>query len=58
MKKIIDYKLIQASSNLTSEVKKAIDEGWQPYGSVAVVLSGTTYNTYFYQPMVKYEKES
>lgn len=39
MSRITDYKVIQADGNraLAKEVKRLIDEGWEPWGSVILV---------------------
>jgi hypothetical protein len=39
MSRITDYKVIQADGNraLAEEVKRFVDEGWEPWGSVILV---------------------
>ena len=55
MKKILEYKVITSlsASGLTTDVQRAITDGWQPKGSLKVTSSGTKH-----QAMVKYEPES
>lgn len=63
--KIVEYSLLTDESprKLVVEVQKAIDEGWQPYGSpCAAVAAATGSHGYpvsgwaFSQAMVKYEE--
>lgn len=62
MNKIIDYKIVHDHdlANLTTKVKEAIKEGWQPTGAASY---GDIYDQSSYgyvqawiQPLVKYEK--
>jgi len=56
---IFDYKILQAgyTIGLGQEVKQYIDDGWEPFGSLVVEVSGETQEaTSFYQPIVKYVK--
>lgn len=64
MSRITDYKVIQADGNreLAEEVKRFIDEGWEPSGSVTVVMAilhtGEKQATGgLWQPIVKREAE-
>jgi hypothetical protein len=50
------YKVIEAQGealNLKEEVNRQIEEGWAPFGGVAVEYSPQSYNRWFYQAMIK-----
>ena len=51
---IFDYRILLNSYTigLAQEVKQYVDDGWEPYGSLAVEVGEGT--THFYQPIVKY----
>ncbi len=55
--KIIDYQIVEShnSKKLTAAVKVLMQQGWVPYGPVAVVFDPTiTYQYTYVQTMVKY----
>lgn len=64
-KRITNYKVVEKSDlyALENEVRNLIYQGWQPYGSVIIHITGTSVsssyktNSYMYlQPMVQYEQ--
>ncbi len=60
--KIIDYKVLEAGDgdDLSREAQQAIQEGWQPFGSLSTTPPAETenYSTKFWyaQAVVKYEE--
>lgn len=55
-KEIVDYMVVvDDSSNFLEEVRKAIAEGWQPFGGL--VVTSSTFPALFSQAMVKYKKQ-
>jgi hypothetical protein len=61
MLKIKDYKILYGVDSagghllLQAEVKKAIKDGWQPYGQPYLLSQPTPALNIHYQAMVKYE---
>lgn len=55
MKTILDYRVIEENTRLglITEVNRAIQDGWQPLGGVAVDVDGCRY----YQAVVNYEEK-
>lgn len=60
MGKIVEYNAVYASTSsyLTDKVNEAIQEGWQPLGSISVSVSRIGYGSTlaYSQAMVKYEE--
>lgn len=54
--RIVKYTALRAESlsDVISCVADFIKDGWQPYGSLAVVYNATSGYTTYIQPMVKY----
>lgn len=61
MAKIKDYKILKGADvagghlQLQDEVKKAIKDGWQPYGQPYLLSQPMPALAVHYQAMVKYE---
>ena len=55
--KISDYKILvhQEAHELAKMVQAAINDGWQPFGSVASTPEDDGYYASFAQPVVKYQ---
>lgn len=56
---IVDYETIGADDlkNLDHEVMAAIEDGWQPFGSIAIAATDRIDEVYYIyvQPMVRYD---
>lgn len=57
MRKVVDYKLVSIKSYFLDELKKALGDGYEPYGNPTACASidGNDWN--IWQAMVKYEEE-
>lgn len=58
MYKIKEYIIVRAhSSELAGKVNEKIEEGWQPYGHLAISDHKNSHYAILFQPMVKYGKD-
>lgn len=58
MNTVIDYVVATGTDvkSLTNDVKKWLEDGYQPFGSLSTTHAGNDGLVYLYQPMVKTEK--
>lgn len=60
MSKILEYDVIKENNkvDLVENVNRAIEKGWQPYGSFELEYEVSGNNLVFMQPIVKFEEDT
>lgn len=60
MKPIVNYEVIRGDTpeDLSEKVRRALAEGWEPWGSVNVIITGGSAANVWAQPVVLREEEN
>lgn len=60
MKPIANYEIVKGDSpdDLSQKVRLALAEGWEPWGSISVVITGGSAANVWAQPVVLREEEN